>query len=74
MGVAATTMVASFPPAVTGLFLLPTYTTVVAAIELDDTGTTRIGKYLFNHSFMVPGLVSVASAVAIGFGLAPLLI
>ncbi len=73
MGVAATTMVASFP-AVTGLFLLPTYTTVVAAIELDDTGTTRIGKYLFNHSFMVPGLVSVASAVAIGFGLAPLLI
>lgn len=73
MGVAATTLVASFP-AVTGLFLLPTYTTVVAAIELDDTGTTRIGKYLFNHSFMVPGLVSVASAVAIGFGLAPLLI
>ncbi|MEL7976319.1 anaerobic C4-dicarboxylate transporter [Isoptericola sp. F-RaC21] len=73
MGVAATTMVASFP-AVTGLFLLPTYTTVVAAIELDDTGTTRIGKYLFNHSFMVPGLVSVATAVAIGFGLAPLLI
>jgi len=73
MGVAATTMVASFP-AVTGLFLLPTYTTVVAAIELDDTGTTRIGKFLFNHSFMVPGLVAVGSAVAIGFGLAPLLI
>ncbi|MCK9795428.1 anaerobic C4-dicarboxylate transporter [Isoptericola sp. 4D.3] len=73
MGVSATTLVASFP-AVTGLFLLPTYTTVVAAIELDDTGTTRIGKYLFNHSFMVPGLVAVASAVAIGFGLAPLLI
>jgi anaerobic C4-dicarboxylate transporter DcuA len=73
MGVAATTLVASFP-AVTGLFLLPTYTTVVAAIELDDTGTTRIGKYLFNHSFMVPGLVSVATAVAVGFGLAPLLI
>ncbi|CAM3428567.1 anaerobic C4-dicarboxylate transporter [Isoptericola cucumis] len=73
MGVGATTLVASFP-AVTGLFLLPTYTTVVAAIELDDTGTTRIGKYVFNHSFMVPGLVSVAAAVAIGFGLAPLLI
>ncbi|MFD6176688.1 MULTISPECIES: anaerobic C4-dicarboxylate transporter [unclassified Isoptericola] len=73
MGVAATTMVASFP-AVTGLFLLPTYTTVVAAIELDDTGTTRIGKYLFNHSFMVPGLVAVGTAVAVGFGLAPLLI
>jgi anaerobic C4-dicarboxylate transporter DcuA len=73
MGVGATTLLASFP-AVTGLFLLPTYTTVVAAIELDDTGTTRIGKYVFNHSFMVPGLVSVAAAVAIGFGLAPLLV
>lgn len=73
MGVGASTLLASFP-AVTGLFLLPTYTTVVAAIELDDTGTTRIGKYLFNHSFMVPGLVAVAMSVAIGFGLAPLLI
>lgn len=73
MGVSATTLLASFP-AVTGLFLLPTYTTVVAAIELDDTGTTRIGKYLFNHSFMVPGLVSVALAVAIGFVIAPILI
>lgn len=68
MGVAASTMVAAFP-AVTGLFLLPTYTTVVAAIELDDTGTTRIGRYLFNHSFMVPGLVSVGVALLVGFGL-----
>jgi anaerobic C4-dicarboxylate transporter DcuA len=73
MGLGATTLLASFP-AVTGLFLLPTYTTVIAAIELDDTGTTRIGRYVFNHSFMVPGLVSVASSVAIGFVLAPLLV
>ncbi len=73
MGVAASTMAAAFP-AVTGLFLLPTYTTVVAAIELDDTGTTRIGKYLFNHSFMLPGLVSVGVALAVGFALAPLLL
>lgn len=73
MGLSASTIMAAFP-AVTGLFLLPTYPTVVAAIELDDTGTTRIGKYLFNHSFMVPGLVAVAVSVALGFGIAPLLI
>ena len=73
MGVAASTMVAAFP-AVTGLFLLPTYTTVVAAIELDDTGTTRIGRYLFNHSFMVPGLVSVGVSLLVGFGLAPVIL
>lgn len=73
IGVGAPALLAAFP-AVTGLFLLPTYTTVVAAIELDDTGTTRIGKYVFNHPFMLPGLVSVGSAVLIGFGLAPLLL
>ncbi|PWJ25098.1 anaerobic C4-dicarboxylate transporter DcuA [Branchiibius hedensis] len=73
MGVSASALLASFP-AVTGLFLLPTYTTVVAAIELDDTGTTRIGKYLFNHSFMIPGLVAVASSIALGFVIAPVLI
>lgn len=73
IGVGPTVLLAAFP-AVTGLFLLPTYTTVVAAIELDDTGTTRIGRYVFNHPFMLPGLVSVGVAVLLGFGLAPLLL
>ncbi|MDN5558984.1 MAG: anaerobic C4-dicarboxylate transporter [Ruaniaceae bacterium] len=73
MGVASTTMVAAFP-AVTGLYLLPTYPTTVAAIEMDDTGTTRIGKYVFNHPFIIPGLVSVVVAVGLGFILAPIVL
>ncbi len=73
MGVAASTMLASFP-AVTGLYLLPTYPTTVAAVEMDSTGTTRIGKYVFNHPFLLPGVVSVAVAVVLGFGLAPMIL
>jgi anaerobic C4-dicarboxylate transporter DcuA len=52
-------------PAVNGLFVLPTYGTVLAAVSFDQTGTTRIGKYLLNHSFMIPGLVTTASAVVL---------
>jgi anaerobic C4-dicarboxylate transporter len=50
---------------VNGLFVLPTYGTVLAAVSFDQTGTTRIGKYLLNHSFMIPGLVTTASAVVL---------
>jgi len=52
-------------PAVNGYFFLPTYGTVIAAVSFDQTGTTKIGKYLVNHSFMLPGLVTTISAVAI---------
>lgn len=55
----------AFYPAAGGLFFLPTYGTVLAAVSFDQTGTTRIGKYLLNHSFMRPGLVTMASAVVI---------
>lgn len=72
IGVAPAVMVASFP-AVTGLFVLPTYPTVVAAVEMDDTGSTRIGRFVFNHPFFIPGVVTVSVAVILGFGLAPLL-
>jgi anaerobic C4-dicarboxylate transporter-like protein len=54
-----------FYPAVNGLFFLPTYGTVLAAVSFDQTGTTRIGKYLLNHSFMRPGLVTMISALLI---------
>ena len=49
-------------PAVNGNFFLPTYGTVLAAVSFDRTGTTRIGKYVLNHSFMRPGLVATFSA------------
>ena len=56
----------AFYPAANGLFFLPTYGTVVAAVSFDQTGTTKIGKYLLNHSFMLPGLLTIVSTVLIG--------
>jgi anaerobic C4-dicarboxylate transporter DcuA len=53
-------------PAVNGYFLLPNYGTIIAAINFDRSGTTGIGKYVLNHSFMIPGMVATWSAVLIG--------
>jgi anaerobic C4-dicarboxylate transporter DcuA len=66
LGIIPPHLIAMFP-AVNGDFLLPGYPTLVAAIDFDRTGTTRIGKYVFNHSFMIPGLVSIAVSIAVGF-------
>ncbi|EMX9013704.1 C4-dicarboxylate transporter, partial [Escherichia coli] len=41
--------------------------TLVAAVQMDDTGTTRIGKFVFNHPFFIPGTLGVALAVCFGF-------
>jgi len=57
-------------PAVNGNFFLPTYGTVLAAVSFDQTGTTRIGRYLLNHSFMRPGLVATATSTLVALGLA----
>ena len=54
-------------PAVNGFFFLPTYGTVLAAVSFDRTGTTKIGKYLLNHSFMLPGLVTLISTTIFAF-------
>ena len=62
LGIPAPLLLAVYP-AVNGYFFLPTYGTVLAAVSFDQTGTTRIGKYLVNHSFMLPGLVTTISAV-----------
>lgn len=59
-------------PAVNGYFFIPNYPTIVAAINLDRTGTTKIGKYILNHSFMKPGLVASIVGVAAGFALVQL--
>lgn len=66
LGIVPPHLIAMFP-AVNSDFLLPGYPTLVAAMDFDRTGTTRIGKYVFNHSFMIPGLVSIAVAIAAGF-------
>lgn len=59
-------LVASFA-AVSALFVLPTYPTLLGAVQMDDTGTTRIGKWVFNHSFFVPGVLAIVFSVALGF-------
>jgi anaerobic C4-dicarboxylate transporter DcuA len=66
LGLGFPLLIAVFP-AVNGYFFLPTYATLLAAISFDQTGTTRIGKYILNHSFMIPGMVATVSSVAIGF-------
>lgn len=53
-------------PAVNGYFFIPNYPTVVAAINFDRTGTTKIGKYILNHSFMMPGMVATIVAIVVG--------
>ena len=60
----ATTLAALYPAA-NGIFFLPTYGTLLAAVSFDQTGTTKIGKYLLNHSFMLPGLVTIISTIII---------
>lgn len=60
----ASTLAALYPAA-NGIFFLPTYGTLLAAVSFDQTGTTKIGKYLLNHSFMLPGLVTIISTIAI---------
>ena len=53
--------------AVSALFVLPTYPTLLGAVQMDDTGTTRIGKYVFNHAFFIPGVLAIVFSVAFGF-------
>lgn len=71
LGISLPMLTAMFP-AVNGYFFLPTYGTIVAAISFDQTGTTGIGKYVLNHSFMLPGLVACVSAVFFGLVIARL--
>lgn len=66
LGLPAASLVAMFP-AVNGYFFVPNYGPIIASIDFDSTGTTRIGKYVFNHSFMLPGLMSIVFSVIAGF-------
>ena len=59
-------IIASFA-AVSALFVLPTYPTLLGAVQMDDTGSTRIGHLVFNHPFLVPGVSAIALSVLFGF-------
>jgi anaerobic C4-dicarboxylate transporter DcuA len=65
LGMSPMMLIALFP-AVNGYFFIPNYPTVVAATNFDRTGTTGIGKYILNHSFMMPGLVATVVSLAVG--------
>lgn len=72
LGISPYMLIALFP-AVNGYFFIPNYPTVVAAINFDRTGTTHIGKYILNHSFMIPGLIATGTSVLLGLLLVQLL-
>src|SRR6187399_1743575 len=71
LGIPASSLVGMFP-AVNGYFFIPNYGTLIAAMQFDRSGTTRIGKYLLNHSFMLPGLVTTIGGVGLGLLIAKL--
>ncbi|MBO6305214.1 MAG: anaerobic C4-dicarboxylate transporter [Selenomonadaceae bacterium] len=60
-------LILSFMSACYGYFFLPTYPSDLACIGFDRSGTTKIGKYILNHSFMIPGLICVISGCIIGY-------
>ena len=59
-------LVASFA-AVSALFVLPTYPTLLGAVQMDYTGSTRIVKWVFNHAFFIPGVLAIVISCALGF-------
>lgn len=66
LGITPLALVAMFP-AVNGYFFIPNYPTEVAAINFDRTGTTRIGRYVLNHSFQLAGFITTFVSIGLGY-------
>ena len=66
LGIAGPVLLGVFP-SVYGYFFIPNYPSDIATVNFDRSGTTIIGKYLLNHSFMMPGLISVFVATVVGY-------
>jgi anaerobic C4-dicarboxylate transporter DcuA len=73
LGIPIASIIGMFP-SVNGYFFIPNYPTIVAAINFDRTGTTRIGRWVLNHSFMIPGLVATIVAVGVGLALSSIIL
>ena len=69
LGLSPAILIAILPSSY-GYFFIPNYPSDIATCTFDVTGTTKIGKYYFNHSFMAPGLIGVITACLVGYGLA----
>lgn len=73
LGIPAVSLLACYP-AVANYYLLPNYPTTVAAMEMDDTGSTRVGKTVLSHPFVIPGTVAIIVIIGLSYLLAPLVI
>lgn len=60
-------MLIAFFPAAYGYFVLPTYPSDLACIGFDRSGTTKIGRFIINHSFIIPGLIGVICSCITGY-------
>lgn len=60
-------IILGFASACYGYFILPTYPSDLAAIQFDRSGTTKIGKYVINHSFIIPGFIGVITSCIVGY-------
>ena len=60
-------------PSVYGYFFIPNYPSDIATVNFDRSGTTVIGKYLLNHSFMMPGLICVTTSTIVAYLLSMLI-
>lgn len=71
LGLPPMALVAMFP-AVNGYFFLPNYPTEVAAMNFDRTGSTRVGRYVVNHSFQLSGFVTTFVSIGLGYAIVAL--
>lgn len=60
-------IILAFASACYGYYILPTYPSDLAAIQFDRSGTTHIGKFVINHSFILPGLIGVITSCIFGY-------
>lgn len=72
LGLSPLALVAMFP-AVNGYFFFPNYPTEVAAINFDRTGSTRVGRFVVNHSFQLSGFITTVVSIALGYAIVGLL-
>lgn len=72
LGIDPLTLVCMYP-AVCGYFIIPSTGVLLAGVAFDETGTTKIGKLVINHSYLLPGLVTTFANVVIAFGIRALL-
>jgi anaerobic C4-dicarboxylate transporter DcuA/anaerobic C4-dicarboxylate transporter DcuB len=71
LGLSAATVTAMWP-AVMGMYSLPANGSQVATVAFDQTGTTKIGKFVINHSFLMPVMIFIVVAIPVAFLLSPL--